>query len=235
MEKSIGRYLAGLIIIAFGVIALLNNFGLASISLGFLFSLLWPLLLVVAGINFVTRRDPGGMLTGVILLGFGVVWFGRNVGLFNINMVNFWQGFWPVLIILLGVNILFKSKHNSGGNVAIMGAVDKTKEMWELKSAEYTAIMGGIDLDVRKAHFSEREINLTLSAIMGGISVILPEDVAVTCKGTSILGGVDLMGRGSGGLLGSADMQIGDLQNAQKVIHLTCTSIMGGIEIKQKA
>ncbi|MDD3653975.1 MAG: LiaF-related protein [Desulfotomaculaceae bacterium] len=58
--------------------------------------------------------------------------------------------------------------------------------------------LGGIDLDVRKARFAEREVSLTLNAIMGGINVILPEDVAVTCKGTAILGGVEVMGKGSG-------------------------------------
>ena len=113
-----------------------------------------------------------------------------------------------------------------------MGAVDKTKDAWELKSAEYTAIMGGIDLDVRKAHFAEREISLSLTAIMGGITIILPDDVAATCNGTAIMGGVEIMGRGSGGIVGNISTQIGDLEKAPKVLHLNCNCIMGGIEIK---
>jgi predicted membrane protein len=233
MERLGGRYLAGLVVIAFGIVALLNNFGFTAVSLGYLFNLLWPLLIVVAGINFIARRDPAGLITGAILTALGVAWFGRNAGWLDIDMSLFWKAFWPVLIIIIGLNIMLKNEHNSRGNIAIMGSVEKKHEPWELRSAEYTAFMGGIDLDIRKARFTQPEITLTLSAIMGGISVILPPDVAVTCNGTSILGGIDLMGRGSGGILGSTSMQSGDLKNSDKILHLKCTTIMGGIEIKQ--
>ncbi len=234
MHKSQGRYLSGLLIISFGVIALLNNFGLANISLRYVINLLWPLLLVTAGINFLlTRHDLSGIAMGGILLGLGVIFLGRNAGLFDFDMRYFWQAFWPVIIILIGVSLLGKNQHNSKGHLAIMGAVEKSREGWELKSAEYTAFMGGIELDVRKASLVEREINLTLTVIMGGITVILPEDMAVTCQGTAILGGVDIMGRGSGGIIGNTNLEIGDLQNAAQIIHLNCICIMGGIEIKR--
>lgn len=234
MQKIDGRFLMGILIIGFGVVALLNNFGIADISIGYLFHLLWPVLIIAAGINFIsTRRDLSGIVTGAVILGLGVVLLGRNAGLFEVDMTYFWKGFWPVVIILIGIHFLRKDKHYSRGNLAIMGSIDKTKETWELKSGEYTAVMGGIELDIRRAVFKEREIFLNLSAIMGGISIILPEDVAVTCNGTSILGGVDIMGKGSGGFLGNTCTEIGDLKNASKIIHLTCTCIMGGIEIKR--
>lgn len=234
MQKISGRYLAGILIIMVGVIALLNNFGLADISFSYVISLLWPLLLGIAGISFiVNRRDLPGIITGSLLIALGVIFLGHNAGFFDIDMQNFWQGFWPVIIILIGVSLLSKNKHNSSGHLAIMGAVEKSNAGWELKSAEYSAIMGGIELDIRKADFSEKEINLGLSVIMGGITVIVPEDVAVTCKGTAVLGGIDLMGRGSGGIVGNASMQSGDLQSADKIIHLNCLCILGGIEVKR--
>ncbi len=233
MEKSNGRYLAGILIIAFGVIALLNNFGFTSISLGYVFSLVWPLLFVIAGINLITRKDLVALVTGAVLISLGVLWFGRNAGFFDVNMSLFWKGFWPVVLIVIGLNILFKSGRDSTGNTAIMGSVEKTREHWELKDAEYTALMGGIDLDIRQAIFTKKEITLTLTAIMGGITVIVPEDAAVTCAGTAILGGVDLFGRGTGGIVGSTSMQSGDLHNSEKILHLKCTTIMGGIEIKR--
>lgn len=233
MEKSNGRYLFGILIITFGVIALLNNFGFTSISLGYVFNLAWPLLFVIAGVNLITRKDLAALATGAVLISLGVLWFGRNAGLFDVDMSQFWKGFWPVLIIVIGLNILFKNGRDSEGNTAIMGSVEKTREPWDLKDAEYTAIMGGIDLDIRQAIFTKKEITLNLSAIMGGITVVVPADAAVTCTGTAILGGVDLMGRGSGGIVGSTSMQSGDLQNSDKILHLKCTTIMGGIEIKR--
>jgi len=233
LGKASGRHIIGLVVIALGVIGLLNNFGVTAISFAYVINLLWPLLLVVAGINLITNRNLSSLVTGAIILGLGVIFFGRNIGIFDIDMTNFWQGFWPVIIILIGINILVKNKHNQGGNIAIMGAVDRTKEVWDLKSAEYTAIMGGIEMDIRKATFIEREVSLTLTAIMGGITLIVPDDIAITCQGTAILGGVDLLGKGSGGIVGSSVLEIGDPQIAARILHLNCTCIMGGIEIKR--
>lgn len=234
MPRYNGRYLIGLLIIAIGIIALLNNFGFTSISFSYLVSLFWPLLLAVVGINFIAnRRDPAGMVTGGILIGLGVIFLGRNAGFININMNDFWRGFWPVIIILMGISLLSKNRPNDAGNLAIMGAVEKNKAGWELKSGEYTAILGGVELDIRNANFNEREISLMLTAIMGGITLIVPEDVTVTCKGTSLLGGIDVIGKGAGGIIGNISTQVGDLQSAARILHLNCTCIMGGIEIKR--
>lgn len=148
-------------------------------------------------------------------------------------MTYFWRAFWPVIIILVGLNILVKSNSNPGRNLAIMGAVDKTKDVWDLTSGEYTAIMGGIELDIRKANFLQREVTLTLSAIMGGITIIIPDDIAITCTGTSIMGGVEMLGKGSGGIVGTTNLQTGDPEKAGQVLHLICTCIMGGITIKR--
>ena len=239
MEKSYGRYGVGLLIILIGAIALLNNFGITAVSLSWFLNLVWPLLFVAAGVNWISRGSSGDrgrlahLVTGAVLVAVGVLFFGANAGLFDLDKTSFWKGFWPVIIILIGINVMFKNEHNIGGNTAIMGAVDKTKDSWELSSGDYTAVMGGIDLDIRKANFAEREVTLNLTAIMGGITIIVPEDVAITCQGTAILGGVDLLGKGSGGVVGNADMQTGDLQNAARVLHLRCNCIMGGIEVKR--
>jgi predicted membrane protein len=117
--------------------------------------------------------------------------------------------------------------------MAIMGSLEKNSEGWELKSGEYTALMGGVELDIRKASFSESKVSLVLTSIMGGITLIVPEDVTITCKGTSILGGIDILGKGSGGIIGNTSIQIGDSQSTSKTLQLNCTCIMGGIEIKR--
>lgn len=234
MRKLNGHHIVGILIILIGILALLNNFGLVNISLTYLLNLLWPLLLVIAGIGFiVNRRDLPSIVAGSLLIALGVIFFGRNAGFFEIDMQNFWQVFWPIIIILIGLSLLSKNQPNSTGQLAIMGAVEKNDADWELTSGKYVALMGGVELDISKAAFGEKEINLDLSAIMGGITVIVPEDVAITCQGTAVLGGIDLMGRGTGGIVGSATMQSGNLQSADKIIHFNCLCILGGIEFKR--
>ncbi len=234
MPQSNGRYLVGLVIIAAGIIALLNNFGVTSISLGYLINLVWPLLLAMAGINFIiNRRDTASMVTGSILIGLGLIFLGRNAGFFDINMNYIWRGLWPVIIILVGISLLSKKQPNDKGHLAMMGSVEKNREDWRLESGQYSAIMGAVELDIRRASFAEREVSLVLNAIMGGITLIVPEDIAISCKGTSIMGGIDILGKGSGGIIGNISIQSGDGETASKILNLDCTCIMGGIEIKR--
>ncbi len=46
------------------------------------------------------------LITGVLLLGLGVLFLGRNLGWFDLDWHDLTR-FWPLLIILLGVNLLF--------------------------------------------------------------------------------------------------------------------------------
>lgn len=49
------------------------------------------------------------LLTGVLLLGLGVLFLGRNLGWFDLDWRDLTR-FWPVLLILMGVNLLFGNR-----------------------------------------------------------------------------------------------------------------------------
>jgi predicted membrane protein len=234
MQVSKGRLLTGILIIALGVILLLNNFDVMNIDVADIIRKIWPLLLVLVGLNIViNQRDITGIMIGGIVSLLGIALLGRNFGLITFDMSYIGKALWPLIIILIGISILGKSHRNSRGNLAIMGAVDKTKTEWELVSGDYSAIMGGVELDLRKAQFKEREVTLNLTAIMGGINITIPEDLAVTCQGTAVLGGVEMLGKGSGGIIGTISSAVGDPNTASYVLYLNCICIMGGIEIKR--
>jgi hypothetical protein len=53
------------------------------------------------------------------------------------------------------------------------------------------AVMGGIELDLREAQFSEAEVTLHAYTVMGGIEITVPEDVEVDVSGVAFMGGFD--------------------------------------------
>ncbi|WP_233617881.1 DUF1707 SHOCT-like domain-containing protein [Actinomadura sp. WAC 06369] len=55
---------------------------------------------------------------------------------------------------------------------------------------------GGGKIDLREARFTEGETTIHAWAIMGGVEVVVPDDVAVHVRGLGIMGGFD--GRASG-------------------------------------
>ncbi|HEY3316632.1 MAG TPA: DUF5668 domain-containing protein, partial [Bacillota bacterium] len=53
MNRYLGGVVNGLLVVAIGVILLLNNLGLISVDLWTLVTQYWPLLLILAGLNII--------------------------------------------------------------------------------------------------------------------------------------------------------------------------------------
>lgn len=228
------RWIVGIFIIFLGIIFLLNNLNITSFDMSSLISTYWPIILVLLGLSFLSRKESKGeMLSGVVIIFLGVVFLGRNTELFYIDLSYFWRLFWPTVIILAGISLL-TGKHNVGkNNFAIMGGIEKKNAPWKLEAGSYTALMGGIELDLTIADIPEGETILDFTAVMGGIDVLVPKDITVHCQGTVVLGGIELLDRSTGGIISSTrSEQI--YENSSKQLKIYCRTIMGGIDIKSK-
>jgi hypothetical protein len=54
-----------------------------------------------------------------------------------------------------------------------------------------TAVMGGIELDLRDAMLEERDVTIWAWACMGGIEIKVPADVDVDVTGLALMGGFE--------------------------------------------
>lgn len=76
-------------------------------------------------------------------------------------------------------------------SLAIMGGQDR-KGIWEVGAHHNAfALMGGIDIDLRQAIFSTREVVINASTVMGGIDVIVNAFTRVSVEGVGIMGAFD--------------------------------------------
>ena len=106
--------------------------------------------------------------------------------------------------------------------IAIMGGA-RRRGRWVIPR-RYTcfALMGGIELDLREAQFSQRDVTIQAFSLMGGVSVIAPEDIEIDVTGLGIMGGFDHEASGPGAP-GAPRL---------KVIGF---SLMGGVDVRRKA
>jgi hypothetical protein len=83
------------------------------------------------------------------------------------------------------------------------------------------AVMGGVELDFRDAKFSAAEVTIQAFCLMGGVSITVPEDMAVDVSGIGIMGGFDHNASGPG---------------APGAPHLKVVgfALMGGVEVKRR-
>jgi hypothetical protein len=81
-------------------------------------------------------------------------------------------------------------------------------------------VLGGVHLDLREARFSQREVTIDVFTLMGGVDILVGEDVNVDVSGVGIMGGFDHRASGPG------------LPGAPKV-RVVGLALMGGVNVRR--
>ena len=223
------RWTIGVATIVLGLALLLDNFGVYDIDIS---DVVWPLLFALVlggwGIELLfDRDDTTAKITGVILVLIALSIFGREMEWFYFDMSLLWHALWPLLLIFIGIKLLFNIK--SGGKIAFMGGIEIDDKGWQLKDDSYLAVMGGVELDLTTAEIPDGTTEVNLTAIMGGIDVDVPDNVNLICKGSVLLGGIEFLGKDSGGIFATLEKE--HRVDSPKTIIIQATAIMGGVEI----
>jgi Domain of unknown function (DUF1707) len=108
----------------------------------------------------------------------------------------------------------------SGMSVAILGSVDRGGTWVVPPRHSVVAVLGGVQLDLREARFSQREVTIDVFTLMGGVDITVGEDVDVEVSGFGIMGGFDHRASGPG------------LPGAPKV-RVVGLALMGGVNVRR--
>ena len=99
----------------------------------------------------------------------------------------------------------------------------KTKGRWRISGKTTAiAIMGGCDMDLRKAEIEAPEVEITAFAFWGGVDIIVPEGFDVELRGLSFMGGRSLKLR---------DVPI--VPGSPRIV-VRGFAVMGGIDVKSR-
>ena len=108
----------------------------------------------------------------------------------------------------------------SGMSVAILGGVDRGGTWVVPPRHSVVAVLGGVHLDLREARFSQREVTIDVFTLMGGVDIMVGDDVEVDVSGFGIMGGFDHRASGPG------------LPGAPKV-RVVGLALMGGVSVRR--
>lgn len=219
MNKQITRTILGLAIIGVGVLALLNALNITALNT--LFEQWWPLVVVLAGILMLIN-NPRQFVWPLIVTGGGILLQLRELEIVTFNV---WSLFWPVIIISIGLSVLINrsashrntNKKDLDDATSLLGGNVIKNESKNYKGGNASAIMGGVELDLRNATIKD-EATLNLFAFWGGITIKVPEGWAVKSKITSVAGGIDIKTK--------------PVDKNAPILYLAGDVIMGGVEVK---
>ncbi|WP_414937054.1 DUF1707 SHOCT-like domain-containing protein [Amycolatopsis sp. cmx-11-51] len=83
----------------------------------------------------------------------------------------------------------------SGASIAVMSGASR-KGSWVVPPQHNSfAFWGGTDIDLRHARFAEKNTTITAVAIMGGIDIVVPDDINVDVTGIGFMGAFELEDR----------------------------------------
>jgi len=219
------QLVSGLLIIAAGVIALLDNFGVVD---GRAYFRYWPAGLIVIGLARLRHaRGGAGRAGGSIFVAAGVWLLLESFGIVHISV---WE-LWPLVLVLFGASLVWQGMRGRGSRsqrsndanatisgVAVLGGGSRGNSSRSFQGGELTAVLGGWDVDLRQAAIDGEAI-IDVFALCGGIEIRVPEDWTIVGQVTPVLCGFEDKTRTSPG-------------GGTHRLIIRGTAIMGGIEVK---
>jgi lia operon protein LiaF len=107
MQSSmIHRLFWGIVLVAAGVIFLLNQTGTISIDIGRLFSDYWPVIIILFGLQGILLQHAGAFWWNPIVVLIGVMLLGRNLDWFQWDLSDIFQLIGPIALILFGIGMI---------------------------------------------------------------------------------------------------------------------------------
>lgn len=225
--KKVSNILWGILLVLFGVVIALKALGIANFDL--FFDGWWTLFIIVpCTVGLFTNREKTGNIIG-ILIGVFLLLCCRDVLSFDL----LWKLMVPAIIIIIGVKMiiggLFGNKANDvmkklksdGANpktgCATFSGCNLNFDGEVFDGAELTAVFGGVKCDLRNA-IIEKDCAVSVSAIFGGIDILVPEGVNVKVNSNSIFGGISNKTK--------------PIKDAAVTVYVGGTCLFGGVDIK---
>jgi len=203
----------GLVVLAIGVVLLLDRLGIVYARDIFQF---WPMLLVAAGLTWLSRATSlvGRMIGGLTVAG-GLLVQADNLGYLRLRG----EIFWPFALIGIGVLLLARAlqeRTRPAGEVpagepprwegrvrdfvgnlsgdgadatAVFSHVERRITAQDFESSKIEAVFGGVELDLREAGMKGDEAYVEANAVFGGIEIRVPETWQVIPRGAGVFGG----------------------------------------------
>lgn len=223
--KKIGNILWGICFIIIGIIVLLNSLGITNINI--FFNGWWTLFIIIP--SFIGLIKDKEKIWSIFFLILGVALLLSARGVLDMGLIA--KCILPFVLILAGINIVFKdiinsketekikelNKSNNDEYYATFSGQKLDFNSQEFNGAKLNAIFGGIDIDLRNAEI-KKDIVIDVCSVFGGVDIKVPKGANVKVKSNSIFGGVTNKANN---------------KTANSVIYVKAMCIFGGCDINE--
>lgn len=219
----------GALIVVFGLLLTADNFNLLDADQVLRF---WPLVFVAVGLTKLVQSDTtSGQVFGGFIGAIGVLMIADEFWTIDLDIGRLW----PLALVAVGAFIVYRAARG-GSSCPPAGAATSDSQISEFafwsgkvrknaspsfRRADLTAVMGGVELDLRGASTAAgQEAVIDVFVWWGGVEITVPPDWAVSNQVVAIMGGAE-------------DSSTGTQASTNRLI-VRGFCIMGGVEIATK-
>lgn len=220
-RRSAFQLFAGLVVLAIGVFALLNQLDVISLDWDQIWPMIWPTVFTVAGVVSLIA-NPRSFVPALVVIAGGVLWGASNLGYVT---VSFWSMAWPFALILLGIAILFSGlsrgrslNRRRMNGFAFWWGGNHVSTAQDFAGGTMTAIMGGLEVDLRGANI-QGTATISAFTFWGGVDIRVPPHWRVEATGVPIMGGWE-------------NKTFPPMDPNAPVLKVVTTAIMAGVSIR---
>lgn len=218
-----GRLLAGSAVAALGVLFFLDSVDV--LDAGDAVVGWWPAAIVALGVFHAMsgKRVTGGALA---LIGIGLALLGVTTGSLGEDA---WGYVWPSALVLIGLWLMVGWGKRLGrrpadddelDGIAILGSALHTTRSKSFRRASLTAVLGGLTLDLNEALPTAEGAEISVTAILGSVVIMVPRGWVVEIRGLPLMGGWD----------DTTERAVGGAGAPRLEIQALCA--LGGLEVK---
>ncbi|MCH8872521.1 cell wall-active antibiotics response protein [candidate division KSB1 bacterium] len=196
-----------------------------------------------------SKSKSSELFWGVLLITLGVVFLLAKLDIMDIG--DFFRIFWPVILIVIGFKLILN--RNAGGSAEssketliqndeqavkyskVFGDVKLRLESQDFRGGSISTMLGEIDIDLSELNIKEGEQTLTLSGVIGEISVLLPKTLKVSVKTNVTIGDIKILDKTDDGFFINRTYQSEGYETAKKKLYISVSQVIGDIEIRRSA
>ncbi len=211
------RYLAGLLLVAIGMLLIIENIKFIPDFIPW-WVWTWQFLLITIGVfSLLTSENT---TPGIVLVSIGTLFLLSDVlpwlqpWLYNVfNDVS--SLFWYLIIIIIGISLIIRGRHRTPGSpeskggrhynpsaprestqdyideLAIFGGADKIITTDNFKGGKITTMFGGADVKLLHSELAPGTHTIDVFSMFGGFTIVVPPHWQVKIDVVAVFGGVD--------------------------------------------
>ena len=107
--------------------------------------------------------------------------------------------------------------------MAVLGGAARKGDWLLPRNLKVFVMLGGAEIDLRDAKFAPGVTEIDVTAIMGGVEIIVPRGVRVEILGAAVMGGFE-----------ASAGDTSALEPGQPVLRVQGLAMMGGVDVKMK-